>query len=115
MLGLFLFSCNNSKSSGVLTDEYNDLYNLTDEFVEKLYTTHTSYGMFIDMENARYTKDKEYRVVPLGRLINVKIEHYADVSEYEKLREALESHYYKNSRVNEVYRCGGGTIMIDCR
>lgn len=103
----FLFSCNSVK--------YRELYTITDEFVEKLQTTYQSYGVFGGIDDTRYTKDKEYKVFPMGRLINVRIEHYADDDEYESLRKALESHYSGDSRVNSVYRNKAGTIMIDCR
>ncbi len=102
-----LCSCNNIK--------YGELYEITDEFVEKLQTEYKSYGMFGGVEYTRYTKDKEYKVFPMGRLINVRIERYADDDEYEDLRKALESHYSGDSRVNKVYRAQAGTIMIDCR
>ena len=100
-------SCDNIK--------YGELYKITDEFVEKLQTTYQSYGMLGGVEYTKYTKDNEYKVFPLGRLINVRIEHVADDDEYESLRKALESHYSGDSRVNDVYRSKGGTIMIDCR
>ena len=102
-----LCSCNNIK--------YGELYSITDEFVENLQTTYQSYGMLGGVEYTKYTKDKEYKVFPMGRLINVRIERYADDSEYESLRKALESHYSGDSRVNQVYRNQACTIMIDCR
>lgn len=102
-----LLSCNGFK--------YGELFDITDEFVEKLQTTYQSYGMFGGIDDTKYTKDKEYKVFPMGRLINVRIEHYADDDEYESLRKALESHYSGDKRVNQVYRNQAGTIMIDCR
>lgn len=102
-----LFSCSNIK--------YGELFVITDEFVEKLQTTYQSYGMFGGIDDTKYTEDKEYKVFPMGRLINVRIEHYADDDEYESLRKALESHYSGDKRVNQVYRNQAGTIMIDCR
>ena len=51
----------------------------------------------------------------MGRLINVRIEREVASSEYENLRQILESHYSGDSRVNQVYICEGGTVMIDCR
>ena len=107
VLLLTLCSCNNIK--------YGDLFEITDEFVEKLQTTYQSYGMLGGMEYTKYTNDKEYKIFPMGRLINVRIEHYADDDEYESLRKALESHYSGDRRVNQVYRNQAGTIMIDCR
>jgi len=105
--GLTLLSCNEIK--------YRELYGITDEFVEKLHTTYKSYGTLGGMEYTEYTKDHKYKVFPIGRLINVRIERYADDAEYEGLRKALESHYAHDPRVNRVYRCEAGTIMIDCR
>ena len=102
-----LCSCNNIK--------YGELFEITDEFVEKLQTTYQSYGMLGGIDYTTYTKDKEYKVFPMGRLINVRIERYADDDEYESLRKALESHYSGDRRVNKVYRNQAGTIMIDCR
>ena len=53
--------------------------------------------------------------MPTGRLINVRIEKSVNDSEYEKLKNVLKEHYRNNINVNDVYICGGGTIMIDCR
>jgi len=102
-----LYGCNNIK--------YQELFSITDEFVEKLQTAYQSYGLFGGINDTKYTKDGEYKVFPMGRLINVRIERYADDNEYESLRKALESHYSKDSRVYQVYRNQAGTIMIDCR
>ena len=107
LIVLLLSGCNNIK--------YGKLYEITDDFVEKLSTTYESYGLFGGLDDTRYTENKDFKVTPMGRLINVRIEHVAEDEEYEDLREALESHYKGNSRVNQVYRCQGGTIMIDCR
>ena len=104
---VLLCGCSNIK--------YGELFKITDEFVEKLQTSYQSYGMLGGMEYTKYTKDKEYKVFPIGRLINVRIERYATNEEYESLRKALESHYSGDSRVNQVYRNQAGTIMIDCR
>lgn len=107
LIFLSLCSCNDIK--------YREIYGITDEFVEKLQTTYQSYGILGGMDHTKYTKDKEYKVFPMGRLINVRIERYADDAEYESLRKALESHYSGDRRVNQVYRNQAGTIMIDCR
>ena len=94
--------------------KYGDLFEITDEFVGDLQTKYESYG-FVGSDFTKYTDDNEYKVCPVGRLINVRIEHVATDEEYEELREALESHYSGDSRVNQVYRNGAGTLMIDCR
>ena len=104
---LLLNSCDNIK--------YGELFEITDGFVENLETKYESYGVFGGLDYTKYTKDKEYQVTPMGRMIIVKIQHYADADEYESLRKALESHYSGDSRVNQVYRNQGGTLMIDCR
>lgn len=104
---VILCSCNSIK--------YGELFEITDEFVEELQTTYQSYGMLGGLDYTKYTKDKEYKVFPMGRLINVRIERYANDDEYESLRKALESHYSGDMRVNRVYRNQAGTIMIDCR
>lgn len=102
---LALFSCHELKNK--------ELYEITDKYVESLYTTYDSYGMLGG--DSKYTEDGEYKVHPTGRLINVRIERVASEEEYEKLKDNLLKHYKGNSRVNSVYICGGGTVMIDCR
>ena len=90
-----------------------ELYKETDAVVESLQTRYEGYGMFGGPSTT--TKDGLYTVMPTGRLINVKIEKVASDAEYEDLRKDLEKHYKGDSRVNKVYICGGGTVMIDCR
>lgn len=92
-----------------------ELYEITDKFVESLDTKYESYGMLGGKEHETKTKDGLYKVMPIGRLINVRIEEYVDAEEYEKLKASLKSHYKDDPRVNDVYICQAGTIMIDCR
>lgn len=92
----------------------NDLFKTTDYFVNSLYTEYESYGLEGQMYS-KTTKNDLYTVFPIGRLINVKIEKPVSSKTYEKLRKSLERHYKNNSRVNKVYICNAGTIMIDCR
>jgi hypothetical protein len=83
--------------------------------VESLETTYSSYGAIGGMDHMKYTEDGHYQIFPIGRLINVKILKEAPLSEYEELREDLENHYKGDSRVNQVYICAAGTVMVDCR
>ena len=91
-----------------------ELYEKTDYFVEQLNTTYDSYGLK-GSSYKHYTNDGKYKVEPLFRLINVRIEGGASEIEYEILRTILDWHYALDRRVNDVYICGYGTIMIDCR
>lgn len=91
---------------------HKDLYKITDKFVESLYTEYESYGLGGTQE---YTPDRAYKVMPIFRLINVRIEKAASDDEYEDLINDLKAHYKGNPHVNDVYRCQAGTIMIDCR
>lgn len=91
-----------------------ELYKETDAFVESLQTTFESYGMD-GLEYAKTTSDGLYTVMPMGRLINVKIEKAVEDMVYEELRKDLEKHYKNDTRVNNVYINKVGTIMIDCR
>lgn len=111
LTSLLLMSCNIKNLLGI----NSKLYNITDEFVESLQTTYQSYGVFGGFEYTKYTPDSSYRVMPVGRLINVRIENSVDASEYESLMNDLKDHYKGNTNVNDVYICNGGTIMIDCR
>ncbi len=92
-----------------------ELYKTTDGFVESLDTTYESYGLLGGSEHSTTTSDGRYRITPVGRLINVKIQHAVSDREYEKLRNALARHYRRDRRVNDVYICQAGTVMIDCR
>ena len=103
----FLVGCNEIR--------HRELFEKTDRFVESLYTTVQSYGLLGGQEYTEYAEKGEYKILPMGRLINVRIEREASESEYESLRSILERHYSGDRRVNQVYICGGGTVMIDCR
>jgi hypothetical protein len=104
---LFLiFGCSPSKS---------ELFKEADFFVESLQTTYESYGILGGSENAKTTSDGLYTIMPVGRLINVKIQKSVESKEYEELKQDLKDHYEGNAKVNDVYICEAGTIMIDCR
>lgn len=101
-----LVSCSPSKK---------ELFELTDSFVESLQTTYDSYGILGGTDHKKTTTDGQYQVMPVGRLINVKILNVVTDDVYKDLEEDLESHYKNDKRVNDVYINGAGTIMIDCR
>ena len=103
---LGLISCSSDKK---------ELYEKTDSFVESLSTTYQSYGVLNSSDYSKTTKDGLYTITPIGRLINVKANKYISSEEYESLKESLLNHYEDNSKVNDVYICNAGTIMIDCR
>ncbi|MGL2965888.1 hypothetical protein [Flavobacterium sp. XGLA_31] len=91
----------------------SELFKETDSFVESLQTTYDSYGLLGGSEFAKTTTDSLYAITPIGRLINVKILKVVGNEEYEELRQVLENHYDGDTRVNKVYICEAGTIMID--
>jgi len=91
-----------------------ELYAETDYFVESLATTYRSYGIR-GFEDKKTAGEGLYTITPIGRLINVKIEKAVDDKEYEDLKNDLKDHYKGNYRVNDVYICKAGTVMIDCR
>jgi hypothetical protein len=91
------------------------LFLKTDSFVDSLHTKYDSYGFLNTTKNSVKTSDSVYSVTPVGRLINVKILQPSIETEYEELKTKLADHYKDDKRVNEVYICGAGTIMIDCR
>lgn len=102
----FLVSCTPSKK---------ELFKLTDSFVESLQTNYESYGILGGREYMKTTTDGQYQVMPVGRLINVKILKIVNDDVYKDLEEDLESHYKNDKRVNDIYINNAGTIMIDCR
>lgn len=93
----------------------SELFKETDSFVESLQTTYESYGIFGGSEHAKTTSDGLYTITPIGRLINVKIQKVAETGEYEELKQDIKDYYEGNPKVNDVYICQAGTIMIDCR
>lgn len=106
-LSLFILTaCSQSKS---------ELFKESDSFVESLDTTYESYGILGGADNAKTTSDGLYTITPIGRLINVKIQKAAEEGEYEALKQDFKDHYEGNTKVNDVYICQAGTIMIDCR
>jgi hypothetical protein len=106
LASILIVSCSGSKK---------ELYKETDALVNSLSTTIESYGLLGGKEYAKKTSDGLYTIMPMGRLINVKIEKVVDADEYEELRSDLEDHYKNDERVNQVYINNAGTIMIDCR
>ncbi|WP_433813085.1 hypothetical protein [Flavobacterium johnsoniae] len=99
-----IFGCSNK----------NELYKETDSFVQSLQTEYKSYGLFPD-KYSKTTSDGLYTISPIGRLVNVKIQKIVSSEEYENLKKDLEDHYKGDTRVNNIYICKAGTIMIDCR
>jgi hypothetical protein len=94
---------------------YSELFSETDKFVESLFITYESYGLLGGGEHAVTTSNGLYKITPIGRLVNVRIEKVVSDEEYEKLRNVLVRHYRNDKRVNEVYINQGGTVIIDCR
>ncbi|MBD3261756.1 MAG: ABC transporter [Candidatus Altiarchaeales archaeon] len=93
-----------------------DLCEKTDEFVESLDTTYEHYGVRNAQDHEVITEYGTYRIMPFGRLINVKIlASDNDREAYVFLEQYLSSHYAQDKRVRDVYICGGGTVMVDCR
>jgi hypothetical protein len=105
-------SCGNTKNSD---KKVNELYTITDAYVDSLTETYYSYGVLIHKENVKYTSDGLYKISSIGRLINVRIEKFVDDRVYDSLKNEFLSHYKNSDNVNGVYICNGGTIMIDCR
>ena len=96
--------------------ELSELIEITDFFVESLDTKVIHYGRGPKAyENKRETSDRFYRVVPLGRLINVKIQEKVSDEVYFELQEELQEYYKNDKRVNGVYVNKAGTINVDCR
>jgi hypothetical protein len=106
ILSILIFGCSESR---------NELFKETDTFVESLYSNYESYGLLGGKEHSKTTSDALYTIMPLGRLINVKIEKAVGADQYEDLRKDLETHYSNDKRVKKVYINNAGTIMIDCR
>ena len=93
-----------------------ELYEETDDFVESLTMRGVySYGITGPLRYERFTSNGNYKIAPLGRLVNVRIEKQHDRSDYEFLVGKLRKRYKNNPKVKNVYISRGGTLMIDCR
>ena len=99
----------------VISPSKQELYDKADGFVESLQTKYESYGILNATDYAVTTTDGLYQVMPVGRLINVKILKAVDSKTYEELKQELTEHYKSDTRVRNVYISNAGTIMIDCR
>jgi hypothetical protein len=106
LLVIILTSCSSSNK---------ELYSVTDTFVESFQKTYDSYGVFGGDDHKKVTSDGQYQVMPVGRLINVKILKAVSDDVYLGLKDDLKNHYKNDKRVNDVYISNGGTVMIDCR
>lgn len=119
LITLFLISgCDQAGKSIqniTISQEKLDLFKETDKFVESLDKEFESYGLLGGQKYTTTTADGKYRIMPTGRLINVKINEAVSNEVYEELRADIEDHYKEDKRVNDVYICKGGTVMIDCR
>ena|SRR5690554_264157 len=96
-------------------DNKQELYEITDKFVEELSTSIESYGVLNAKKETVKTKDNRFQVMPTGRILIIKILDYAEDGEYEDLKEDLASHYSGDDRVRDVYINRGGTVVVDCR
>jgi hypothetical protein len=68
-----------------------ELFENTDAFVDSLYTTYESYGILKSTEYSRTTSEGLYTIMPVGRLVNVKIQQVATEEEYGELRDLLKN------------------------
>jgi hypothetical protein len=93
----------------------DELFKNTDAFVQSLHSTYESYGVLEVEQYSKTTSDGMYSVTPIGRLINVKIQKASTDQDYYELKEDIKDYYENDNRVNDVYICQGGTVMIDCR
>ena len=92
-----------------------ELYGITDSFVGSLQKIYDVYGILDSTGRIKTTNDNQYQVMPVGRLINVKILKIVSDDIYKELKEDLENYYKDDKRVNNVYINKAGTIVIDCR
>ncbi len=112
LLSIFFVACNPEKL--FVDPEKEELYKICDKFIDSLSTYYESYGLYGGLDKIKVTKKGEYKIFPMERLINIKINRQVDKDTYELLRKDIERRYKKDSRVTDVYICKGGTIMIDC-
>lgn len=94
---------------------HRELFEKTDHFVEQLTSQYESYGILGGSRHKVETSDGKYQIMPVGRLINVKILDVVDDATYRSLQDDLARHYSKDPRVKNVYIAAAGTVMIDCR
>lgn len=92
-----------------------ELYAITDDYIENIYSYSSGSGLFDLMGTEKKTEDGTITVQAVGKIIIVKLQYVAEDGEYEKLKEQLADRYSSHPRVRRVYINQGGTIAIDCR
>ena len=116
LMAVLAMGCSKSeeKNNNTTSNKNNELYKITDYFVNSLYDEYSSCGI----DGAKYiknTSDGVYSVTPFYRLIIVKIEKESTYSKYEDLKSDLSQYYKGNWKVKDVYINQAGTLVIDCR
>jgi hypothetical protein len=92
----------------------SDLFEITEEFVISLYTTHEYYKGLASETNITYTKDSLYKITPIDRVVSIKIGDTYGGKEYEDLRDKFKEVYKDDKRVKDIYLDSMGNLIIDC-
>ena len=96
------------------SSEKRELYSRIDDILLRLPDSSGLYSAFGN--DVEYTKDGYYRIMPISRMISIKIEgENATDDKYESLKNDLSKRYKNNPLVNKVYISNGGTVVLDCR
>lgn len=96
-------------SSGLNMD---NLFVVTDRLSNNFSDRSYSYQLFSESE---FTKNKEYEIKPIGRLITVKIINSPNDKKYETLKKAFTKYYSKNPYFSRCYQNDGGSLTLDFR
>lgn len=77
------------------SSEKQDLLEKADYFVNSLYTDYESYGILGGVDHTEYTKNRYYKITPVGRLINVRIEKWILIVRSRKVENRFNATFQK--------------------
>lgn len=95
--------------------KYVEVIKQVEDFVYDLTETYQHYDCFGHNSTTVYSDGKRFEIIPIGRMIVVKVDEYVSDDYYEDVKSEIKKKYENDHRVNDVFINGFGTISIDCR
>ena len=92
---------------------YQNIFDITDQYVENIYTKHDTPCVDSEVEDIHHVK---YTITYVDRIIVVKINDEDESrKDYLRLKNVLKHRYQESNHVRHVFINSSGTICIDCR
>ncbi len=88
---------------------HREAINKVDFYVNRLYDTYESYGIF-ESPSIVYVAGRKFWIKPLGRLVVIDTDNFNT-----ELMERMSKIYKRSHKVHNVFINGHGNVAIDCR